>query len=235
MIVGRWLYCWMHCVECELAKEPTLPFLDQFQLKTLRAATRHLSSRDINSYLALRASLLSRTIGFEAKFQKDFSQFFRLNSSGLTDEFKAHYFKLLFSFAKSQEADPYSSILRELYKFERRKGDKSLQCSFVSKLVAIHDDDRPVFDIYVQNFFGIGVPRSIDVDFRIAGFVRNLEVIRAAYHAWQDDTSYQAVIRDACSQHPLLSQCSSVKVADFLVWTAGRSSKGNKRPDGSNF
>jgi hypothetical protein len=195
------------------------------QLRALCEASKRLLDRDIDIYLGLKRSLQERPLGFEIGFRQNFLQFFKLNNAGLSEEFKDRYFALLFSLELHDDRDPYAPLLRELYEFERRKGDKALQASFVSKLVAIHDETRPLFDKYVQNFFGIGVPKSSDLEFRIDGFIQNLSAIRRHYLDWAGSPDFRKIVEDARIRHPLLERCGLVRIADFLVWTGGKANK----------
>ena len=192
------------------------------QLSLLRSAIAHLDERDYSRYLELRQLLAVRPRGFEAKFRRIFQHYFALNSSGLTEAFKDIYFERLFAFEVGGCSDPYTPLLRELYSYPRRQGDRSLQASFVSKLVAIHDENRPIFDRHVGAFFGLSVPSCGGIDFRIAGFVENLRRLEQSYHSWSEDSRFRVVLADLCASHPRLAACSSVRLADILVWTVGR-------------
>ena len=143
----------------------------------LRQAVKRLQPTAFAKYFTLQSLLRSTRTSDRKEFQKQFTIHYRLNTGGLTEAFKERYFELLFSCKPCGQTDPYTSLLLELYRFPRRKGDLALQASFVSKLVAIHDESRPIFDIHVSNFFGMSVPKVGNVEFRIAGFVANLERI----------------------------------------------------------
>lgn len=157
-------------------------------------------------------------------FQHAFTTYYRLNIGGLTPAFKARYFEHLFECSPAGQTDPYTPILLDLFKFERRKGGTSIQASFVSKLVAIHDGSRPIYDRHVSNFFGMGVPTIGTPEFRIAGFVANLTRIQEQYELWAADQRFGGIQTTVFKKQPKLKDCHSSRLCDLLVWTVGSGS-----------
>src|SRR5581483_4292757 len=139
-----------------------------------------------------------------------------LRSDVLTDEWLDRYFELLFAFDRLR-AEPYHDLLLELYQLPRRKGDQSLQFSFVSKLVAFHDERQPLYDSNVGSFFGLGPPEVGPIEFRISGFVDNLKEIARRYCNWCEHEEFAAILDDVRARHPGLAACHSVRLCDFLV------------------
>lgn len=169
-------------------------------------------------YFELKRLLAS---GDRKAFQHEFTTYYRLNIGGLTPKFKRRYFELLFECSPSGHPDPYTPILIELHAFERLKGGPSIQASFVSKLVAIHDESRPIYDRHVSNFFGMGVPTIGTPEFRIAGFVANLVRIQEQYEEWAGDPRFGAIQATVFKKQPRLKDCHPSRLCDLLVWTVG--------------
>jgi hypothetical protein len=86
--------------------------------------------------------------------------------------------------------------------------------------VAIHDESRAIDDRRVSSFFGLGVPEGRDLEFRIEGFIANLERLRACYLDWANDGRFLAILPRLQERVPELLNCYPVRVVDFLVWTA---------------
>lgn len=187
----------------------------------LSRAARVKTPVQLQPYFDLKVLLKSNATDAKAEFKKKFSSFYRLNSAGLTDAFRDRYFNHLFAARPLGKIDPYSSILLDLYNLPRRKGDKSLQCSFVSKLVAIHDESRPIYDKYVRQFFGLGPPSIGSVEFRVAGFITNMERIREQYEDWAHSPRFARTVEPLLKQHPNLRDCHAHRAIDVLVWTVG--------------
>jgi hypothetical protein len=189
----------------------------------LRKAAEQLERKDVAPYLELRRLLGKRDDDSRKQFQRIFCRFYGLNAGGLTDDFRRHYFDRLFSLRIAPGAEPpYCELLEELHAFKRRRGDKVLPASFVSKLVAMHDESRPLYDRHVGNFFGVGAPGLGPLAFRINGFIANLARIRQQYVDWEDRNDFREIRRSLLSSIPELSACHVVRICDFLVWTAGR-------------
>ena len=187
----------------------------------LRKAAEHEKPANFSTYFELRRLLAGGNATDRAEFRRLFTSYFVLNVGGLTEAFKEKYFELLFACRPAGHRDPYTSLLRELYHFPRRKGDFVIHASFVTKLVAIHDDSRPLFDIHVHRFFGRGVPPLGPLDLRIAGFVSNLCLIQADYDSWAKDKRFRPIADTLCDREPRLRRSHPTRLCDFLVWTVG--------------
>ena len=166
----------------------------KYQLALLRLAVGRLQTKDYSPYLTLLRLLAEKPPGYKAKFEPIFVSFYGLNTAHLGEAFHREYFRCLFGLKLHEGVDPYAPILRSLYKCVRRKGDNALQCSFVTKLVAIHDESRPIFDRHVGGFFGISAPAYGNLEFKISGFVENLCWLRAIYNTWSDVPSFQKIL-----------------------------------------
>ena len=188
----------------------------------LNGAVGKLRPEDIEEYIRLRSFVRSGMSGDRAQFELRFSACYGLNSAGLTPEFKVTYFQRLFDHRPGQSDDPYTPILLSLYAIPRHKKDRIVAASFTSKLVAIHDETQPLFDRHVQAFFGMGVPTLEPVEFRIAGFVRNLRQIRTTYETWTQLPAFAEIIDRVRQAHPKLADAHPTRIWDFLVWTTGR-------------
>jgi hypothetical protein len=190
-------------------------------LGLLSSAADMVPPEAINKYLWLRRFVQDGLTGDRNEFIRRFSGYYGLNNAGLTDEFRAAYYKFLFNHRPAEADDPYTAILRRLYKIPRRKGDRIIAASFVSKLVAMHDEAQPLYDKHVQAFFGISVPMIGSPEFRIAGFVRNLQFIRQTYEGWSKESRFKRIVARLRSNHPGLADTHANRIFDFVVWTTG--------------
>ena len=193
------------------------------QIDLLGKAAEHLEQEKITPYFRLCELLPGTGPDSRREFERTFCRFYGLNAGGLTDAFRQRYFDLLFGMNLSPGMQPpYEKLLLELHPIRRRKGDQVLPVSFVSKLIAMRDDSRPLFDRHVRNFFGVGVPALGSLSFRIKGFIGNLESIRQTYIAWESRKDFQEIRLSLLRRIPALADCHVVRICDFLVWTAGR-------------
>jgi hypothetical protein len=193
------------------------------QLPLIEAAAGALDPKPVRTYTRLRQLLGTEGAQARVAFETEFTRYYGLNSGGVTPQFRTVYFDRLYALRGEAINDScYAPLLQELYEIPRHKGDKALPCSFVSKLIAIHDESRPLFDKYVSRFFGLAAPQSASLDLRIAGFVSNLTTMQANYHAWIEDTRFRVVLEKVRGRIPPLRRCHLVRVCDFLVWQTGK-------------
>lgn len=187
----------------------------------LAKAARKRRKDDFKEYFELKDLLAEKSPKAKQEFRKLFSQWYRLNNAGVTEAFKARYFELLFEAGPHGKEDPYSEILLNLYRFKRRRGDRSLQCSFASKLVGIHDESWPIYDKYVREFFGMGVPAAGSIAFRAAGFASNMRLIKQRYQEWCACPQFNGTVEPLYEKNPGLRACHPHRALDVLVWTVG--------------
>ncbi|MBS0524832.1 MAG: hypothetical protein JSS04_14485 [Proteobacteria bacterium] len=195
------------------------------QLHVLGKAISCLQEENVQDYHWLFATLRERPVGFEARFRQEFAKYYQLNRAHLGDVFKEAYFDRLFRLKLVPDSDPYTEPMEKLYSIPRLKGDCALQASFVSKLVAIHDETRPVWDIHVRDFFGIKDPKARSVTDRIAGYVAILEELRRTYACWARNSEFLSVVAQVRARFPLLGETAPQRIADLLIWSFGRSAK----------
>jgi hypothetical protein len=156
-------------------------------------------------------------------FQKLFTNYYGLGGAGLTEAFKVRYFKLLFACTPIGQEDPYTSLLLKLYRLPNRQGYHTIQASFVSKLVSIRDESRPIYDRYVSHFFGLRVPSvAHPPEARIAGFISILERIQNHYEKWAADRRFRDLKTTLLGKQPKLKDCHPSRLCDLLVWTVGK-------------
>ena len=155
-------------------------------------------------------------------FQFVFRSFFRMDNAGLTDDFKKRFFELMEE-CRGQAGADYKSVSLELYKYPNRKGQQSLQFSFVSKLFSIIDCSRPVYDSEVARLFEFKVPsRKLPVEERICAFEKQLESIRQTYAGIIASGEMRHLI-EICREHVFKGvELTDVKALDFIFWSGGK-------------
>ena len=175
-------------------------------------------------YFELKRLLASTDPKDRLAFQRTFIGYYRLGSAGLSEPFKQRYFELLFTCNPLGKADPYTPLLCELYQFKMRRGHRALQASFVSKLVSIHDESRPIYDRHVSNFFDLHLlkkSKAHPTGMRIAEFVTILQRIQTHYEQWTTNRRFRELKAVLFRKQPKLKECHPTRLCDFLVWTVG--------------
>ena len=89
------------------------------------------------------------------KFQSKYKNFYNMYVFGFTDEFFEKYFELL----SNGETD-IRKVLTELSKIKNKKGKKSVQLAFASKLVHTVDSEMPLYNSTVGDLFNLSIPKG---------------------------------------------------------------------------
>ena len=190
--------------------------LNKEQLNQLQCGIGLLN---ISKYLEVRKLYPQ---GDTPHFRDIYKRYYHLNVAQLSEQFLDHYFNLLFSQNIGKTTEPYSQILRELYDYPNRRGLNTLQFSFVSKLMATRDENRPVYDKHVRDFFKLSMPSGNDVNARIAQYIYQLSWLRETYELWQLDSNFKEIVAQVRDKYSLLIDCPATRVADLLVYTVGK-------------
>jgi len=195
--------------------------MNSLHLELLRNATDVLREKDVKTYFSLREGLRNPAHLDRSFFSRKFASYYGLNRAHLGSPLTTKFFELLFNFPNANYAEPYGDLLKQLYDIPRQKGDRVLCFSFVTKLIAIHDESKPLYDRHVRDFFGLMPPAIGSVDFRIVGFLANLAAIQKCYADWTKGADFHGLTAPLFQRIPDLSNCHSSRVCDFLVWTVG--------------
>lgn len=155
-------------------------------------------------------------------FQFVFRSFYRLDNAGLTDTFKERYFELLE--ASRVDGPDIETICTELYAIKNRKGQASLQFSFVTKLANMVNSELPIYDSEVAKMYGYKAPASSKpLNERMTHLLQFYDCLAADYQKILADGSLNESITHFDSTFarytPLLSPS---KKLDFIVWSAGK-------------
>ena len=112
------------------------------------------------------------------KFRKTYKNFYNMHPFGFTDEF----FKKYFQFLEEGETD-LRKILNELSGIKDKKGKRSVQLAFASKLVHTVDSSMPLYNSTVADLFNLSIPKgdfdkkidsSIEIYGKLKSFHRSL-------------------------------------------------------------
>jgi hypothetical protein len=187
-----------------------------------RAVVDAIGPRSVERYIQIRRTYLETNVSESPDFQSAFRLFYRLDNAGLTPEFKDQYFELME--AARDSAPNLRSLALALYAFPNRKGQRSLQFSFVTKLANTIDPTCPIYDSWVAALCGFRPPMcGLEVEDRID---RLLE-----FHGWLGKSYDQALSAGAIGGmidrfRRIYSandeMVPEAKVVDFICWSAGR-------------
>jgi hypothetical protein len=147
-------------------------------------------------------------------YKRIYSRYYGLKGAALTKEFVSRYFSLLEN-AKTSRYDP-AAIAEDLKKYPNRKGQLSLQFSFITKIGTAIDPNLPIYDSRIVQLFGIRNSKIIrDYDERLHAHLEDYEVIK---HRLESCMKEQPIAK-------LLDRCRNIgvglpdkRLADLILW-----------------
>ena len=155
-------------------------------------------------------------------FQFIFRSFYRIDGAGLTDEFKSNFFQILEN-NRNKKPD-IENICKILYDIKNRKGQSSLQFSFVSKLANTVDPSLPIYDSEVAKVYGYKPPPSSrPVCERITNYLGFYRFLDSDYGAILKRNSLGRLFDEFDNRYPQYKQkIDPKKKLDFIIWSAGK-------------
>lgn len=187
---------------------------------------RSIEKESLDVYLFLREQFKNGSILTNYLFQFVYRSFYRLDNAGLTPEFKSEYFRLMEDCRSSNCLD-LGSLSKKLYEIPNRKGQNSLQFSFITKLANTIDDDYPIYDSEVSKIFCFRPPYSDkkkSVDDRLIIFLQFYDDFKKYYHELLNSNSCAPIFASFHETYPddKYSRIPRLKVLDFFFWAAGK-------------
>lgn len=179
-----------------------------------------LSLESISVYEFLHTEFQKGDVTNNPLFQFVYRSFYRLDNAGLSDMFKVEYFRIM-------EEKRYSStlnlteIMLQLYKFDRLKGDKSIQFSFTTKLINTIKAEYPIYDSEVAHVFGFSTYYINDVEKKISRYLEQYEVIKNSY----SEIIEKQLLKDIFFKFDKKfsgNNLSNIKKLDFVIWAGGK-------------
>ena len=158
-------------------------------------------------------------------FQFVFRSFYRLDNAGLADEMKNRFFELL-----AEKQTNLGIILSDLYEIPRKKGDKSMQFSFATKLLHTIDNRKPIYDTEIGSLT-FSKPKRSDKNTEIQDYIElynNLEKLDA--ELLKNDKIQTVISKFRLKFRVDNEKISDIKALDFILWSLG---KINKKSNGS--
>jgi len=191
--------------------------------KYARQIVENISHESVDVYLFLSNEFQKSDVRYNYLFKFVFRSFYRLDNAGLTDEFKDRYFELLEE-ARDLENIDFKYLSRELHKYPNRKGSKTLQFSFISKLANTVEPSYPLYDSGVASLYGFSHPHNYkSFDVRLSEYLQFYAILKSDYEkALSKSTLRNALNEFEGAFQRKASKVPIVKKIDFLLWSAGK-------------
>ncbi len=170
----------------------------------------------IDVYLFLFDEFARGSIREHWLFQFVFRSYYQLDSAGLTDDFKAAYFECMEE-ARGGAAVDLAGIVGRLRAIRNRKGQESLQFSFVTKLANTVNPRYPIYDYQVAQCFRFTAPYNYKTwEVRLGEYLDFYGWLRAFYENALATNSMKCLIDRFMSVYaPKACRIPPVKILDF--------------------
>jgi hypothetical protein len=177
----------------------------------------------VDVYLFLSDEFVRGPVTQNYLFQFVYRSFYRLDNAGLTPEFKSAYFECMED-ARGGVSVDLAAIVNKLHKFLNRKGQASIQFSFVTKLANTINPSHPIYDAEVAKCFGFRTPyNNKPFDTRLQEYLAFYESLRNFYEEITTQGSMKELVGlFERTYSPAASRVPPVKVLDFIFWAAGK-------------
>jgi len=180
----------------------------------------NIDQESVDVYNFLKKEFNKSNVNENYLFQFVYRSFYRIDNAGLTPEFKKEYFKILEQYRNEKQFD-FKYVLRRLFTIPNRKGQKTLQFSFVTKLFNTIDDSMPIYDSEVAKIFSLSRPYQSEFEIKLKKYLDQHETIQKGYEQIIEQNLlpktiglFDQVFKD--------NKLSEIKKLDFIFWSAGK-------------
>ena len=158
-------------------------------------------------------------------FQFLFRSFYGMENAGLTPAFKKRYFEIM---QENRGKHPdIEKICTELELFENRKGQKTIQFSFVTKLANTLVEDCPIYDAQIAILFDFSYPSNRDT--RLATYLQYHQEIRHAYQQAETEGALKSCLAEFDTRFDESAKhIPTPRKLDFICWAAGKRVEASK-------
>lgn len=154
-------------------------------------------------------------------FQYVFSSYYGLNNAGLTYAFRTLFFEIMNDSINEEKID-LNDVVLKLWEERNRKGKKSVQFSFTTKMVHTINNKYPIYDNQIAYLFGFRQPYHIkDFNKKMAVYSKQYDEIKYSYENILKRDMLGSIIggfRERYNKY----QISDIKILDFIFWQAGK-------------
>lgn len=181
----------------------------------------NIKYESVDVYKFLQRAYQETDVTTNFLFQFMYRKYYNLDEARLSEDFHMEYFRILEDLKSNIAGWNYESVIQKLFEIPRAKGDKSLQCSFVSKMFHTFDPSNVIYDSKVAAMFRFTSLSQVPSDQRVRKFENRIGTISYNYnkiisHGLLDDVF--EIFDTRFKNHSLHPR----KKLDFIFWSAGR-------------
>ena len=181
---------------------------------------KNIDQESVDVYNFLKKEFNESNVNENYLFQFVFRSFYRIDNAGLTPEFKKEYFEILEENRNEKQFD-FEKVLRRLYSFPNRKGQNTLQFSFVTKMFNTIDDIMPIYDSEVAKMFSMSRPYQAEFEIKLDKYLDQLDTIQNGYEKITEQNLLPKTV-GLFDREFKNNNLSEMKKLDFIFWSAGK-------------
>ncbi len=153
-----------------------------------------------------------------------YENYYGMNLAGISPTWKNSYFALANKYLNDlSEVKP---SFRELMDKIGVCDEKSIQPSFVSKLLHVLNKNEPIYDRNVRVFLETGEPNGISIEERKKSAIKLYEEKIKSFYNMENYCDLKDMIIDVFNENYSLNECtfniSVTKKIDFIIWALGK-------------
>jgi hypothetical protein len=145
-----------------------------------------------------------------------YSRYYGLKGAGLTEPFFHRYFELLEN-TKDAGFDPLA-IAQSLKQYPNRKGQLSLQFSFITKIGTTFDPNLPIYDSRIVELFGVRNSKIIrNYEERLFAHLEDYEGIKKRIDVCLNEPQFLELV-NKCHEINTAGILPDRRLADLILW-----------------
>lgn len=187
----------------------------------LAQAANKITKETILPYIELKYLFKNLGQNTNSKFEKAFRKYYGMNNAGLSEEFFEIFFKNMHELKGRKNPDG-KKLLESLFEIKRKKGDRSMQYSFVSKLLNLLDENHPIIDKHVKKVLKIKTILKGSKEEKLKWYEETVEKIKREYSNLLKEQAAHAALDELERRIPETKPLSSTRKLDFLLFYAGK-------------
>jgi hypothetical protein len=197
--------------------EEKLNFIQENYLNIIN----NIEQENFDVYCFLKEEFSNTDVSKNYLFQFVFRNFYRLDNAGLSNEFKVEYFNLMQELRNEKNNNEIiRAIFIRLNKFDNKKGQKSFQLSFVTKMLHTMDNNFPIYDSEVASMLNIRNYYDGNFEKKLIKSILLIEELK---------NKYDEIIQNNLLSKPFQffdkkfenNKLTKTKKLDFIIWKAG--------------
>lgn len=186
---------------------------------------------DVDKYIFLKTKF-SEDCNTEndTEFENTYKTFYVMRTAGLTDIYFKEYFKLL-NTRNFDNQNKLTDFLTRMDGILTRQKHNSIQLSFATKALHTINNDLPIYDVHVGNFFQLKNPNDtkLSIQNRITTRQKIYNELITKFNNLLSLDETKKYLGEIRSMLNITDVINDTKLLDFIIWLYGSATKHAKK------